>query len=202
VEVDDVLQDTYMRAFQSVQQFEWRGSGTFRQWLGGIAENVIKGLARHHFHTQKREASREVPLSQRRRTSSGGSTHLGSLLAHHGTSPSKGIRRNERLDRLEAALGRLSEDHREVIILARLRDLPIKEIAKRMGRSADAVSMLLLRALRELKGQFGSTESLHLPSRSLDPGTSGLECQGGGASEDVDDRENGLGDGFSWEGAG
>ena len=78
------------------------------------------------------------------------------------------MRRDERFERLESALNCLTKDHREVIIFARIQGLPIKEIAERMSRSPDAVSMLLLRALRELKSYFGSTESFHLPQRSLE----------------------------------
>jgi hypothetical protein len=37
-----------------------------------------------------------------------------------------------------------------------------------MGRSPDAVTHLLLRALDKLRESFGDTESLHLPPRSLE----------------------------------
>ena len=86
------------------------------------------------------------------------------------------MQRGERVDRLKAAMHRLSADHREVIHLARIQKLPFKEIATRMNRSPGAVKVLLLRALRELKRSFGETESLHLPDRSL-----GL---GGGVDEE------------------
>ena len=69
--------------------------------------------------------------------------------------------------RLQAAMERLSADHRQVIRLARIEKLPFKEIASRMKRSPGAVKLLLVRALRELKRGFGDTESLHLPDRKL-----------------------------------
>jgi RNA polymerase sigma factor (sigma-70 family) len=89
-------------------------------------------------------------------------------LAATGAAPGQAIRRQERFERLEAVFATLSPDRRQVVTLALLEDLPIREVAARMGRSPDAASMLLLRALRQLKQAFGHTESLHLPPRALD----------------------------------
>jgi RNA polymerase sigma-70 factor (ECF subfamily) len=82
-------------------------------------------------------------------------------------SAGRALRREERFERLEKALRGLSPDHREVIVLARIEGLQMKEIAERLGRSNSAVKNLLLRALKELKSSFGDTESFHLPDRSL-----------------------------------
>ena len=68
---------------------------------------------------------------------------------------------------MEKALESLSDDHRQVVTLARLEGLKVKEIAKRMDRSPDAVKKLLARALMHLKESFGDTESFHLPDRVL-----------------------------------
>ncbi len=86
------------------------------------------------------------------------------------SSPSKHLRRNERFDRLEKALRGLSADHRQVLILARVEGLRVKEIARIMKRSPNAVKKLLGRAMIELKRSFGDTESLGLPNRRLELG--------------------------------
>jgi len=78
------------------------------------------------------------------------------------------LRREERFAQLQRALDGLGPEDREVILLARIQGLPLKEIATRMGRSHAAVAQLLSRALRKLKRSFGDTESLHLPDRSLE----------------------------------
>jgi RNA polymerase sigma factor (sigma-70 family) len=88
------------------------------------------------------------------------------------------MRRRERSARLEEAIASLTPDHRRVVELCRIEGLAVKEVAERMGRSPNAVSMLLLRALRELKTRFGRTESLTLPR----PGDSRREG-GGDATE-------------------
>ena len=82
-------------------------------------------------------------------------------------SPSKGLRRHERFDRLQTALDSLSEDHRTVLRLAHLKGLKTREIAESMNRSPEAVRQLLWRALKQLRGRFDDTESLGLPPRKL-----------------------------------
>ena len=84
-----------------------------------------------------------------------------------GVSQSKAMRREERFSRFRRSLDGLSEEHREVIRLARFEGVPLKEVACRMNRSHDAVRQLLVRALQKLKADFGDTESLHLPRRGL-----------------------------------
>jgi RNA polymerase sigma-70 factor (ECF subfamily) len=51
---------------------------------------------------------------------------------------------------LAAALGRLPEDYREVIILRHLEGLTFREVAERMGRSENGVQKLWVRALANL----------------------------------------------------
>jgi RNA polymerase sigma-70 factor (ECF subfamily) len=150
VEPEDVFQDTWAHACQSLDRFRWEGEGSFLRWLGGIAEHVILAAV------DKRR--RRAILELRR-----------PAMAPSEVSPSRGLRREERFERLEKALGSLSPDHRQVILLSRIEGLQIQEIAGRMGRSTSAVKNLLLRALKELKRSFGDTGSLRLPDRAIDP---------------------------------
>lgn len=165
--VEDILQDTYLRAYKSIGSFKWTRPGCFFSWLSEICEHAIEDQARY--------------VNAKKRTPPGGNKvpdpdmvaqDEGRKYPFPGTSEGDGprrLRREERFQRLEKALNQLSDDHREVIILAQIRGMRIKDIAKQMNRSSDAVSMLLLRALRQLKGHFGSTDSLNLPPRSLAP---------------------------------
>jgi RNA polymerase sigma factor (sigma-70 family) len=57
--------------------------------------------------------------------------------------------------RLDAALATLSADDREVITLARVQGLSLQEIADHLGRTRNAVALLLSRALRKLKAAMG-----------------------------------------------
>jgi RNA polymerase sigma-70 factor (ECF subfamily) len=153
VEVDDLLQETLLWAFRSIESFRWRGDESFFRWLRGVAEHVILKAA-------NRESSRlALPL-------------LGEV-ANHDATPSKAMRRHERFERLQAALNSLSPDHRRVVLLARIERLKLDEIARRMERSTEAVKQLLRRALDRLRSAFGETESLHLPDRTLNLGDHG-----------------------------
>lgn len=147
VEIDDVVQDTLLKAFESFRRFEWQGEGSLFRWLCGIAENRLLDLADRHRRKLQLRLDRDVRAS--------------------GESPSVGVRREERFDRLEESLAKLSEDHRKVILLARIEGLPLAVVAERMNRTPNAAAQLLWRALQKLRLHFGDTESLHLPPRRV-----------------------------------
>ncbi len=152
VEPEDVLQETYARAWRSIAGFRGKDSSTLLGWLRGIAEHVIIDLIGRH----KRKDIiyvEEPPDSPDREP-----------------SPSKGLRREERFSRLQKALDDLSPEQREVVTLVRIEGLKIKEAASKMNRTPNAVTKLLARALKKLKDTFGDTESLHLPPRALGTG--------------------------------
>jgi RNA polymerase sigma factor (sigma-70 family) len=71
-------------------------------------------------------------------------------VADHRTGPATMADRKDRLALLEQALTKLSDDHREVVLLSKIEGLPAKEIAARMGRSENAVHLLLSRAIKRL----------------------------------------------------
>ena len=143
VDAEDVLQEVLLRAFKGLSRFRNEREDSFFVWLSGIATYVICEIAR-------REKRQLITLED-------------ATAASEEPPPSTTLRRNERFDRLDAALARLSPEHRQVILLARIDRLPLKDVAHRMGRTPRAASQLLLRALRKLKESFGSTDSLHLP---------------------------------------
>ena len=147
IEVEDVLQETYLKAWQSLASFEDRGEDSFCFWLKGIAENLLLYWARQYQRRDQLQLDGDVTGTD--------------------TSPSDRLVREERFDRLQEALTGLSPEHREVILLARVQGLSMKEIAERLGKTPEAVKPLLWRALQKLRISFGDTESFHLPKRSL-----------------------------------
>lgn len=148
MDVADVVQETLARALQSVETFRFQGDDSFLRWLGGIAEHLIVKAASR--------GRRRKPLE------------LKDDRFATGTSPSRGLRRDERFERLLKAIDGLPPDYREVLRLARIEGLKHEEIAAQMGRSHAAVRQLVVRALRLLGERFGDTESLHLGDRRLD----------------------------------
>ncbi len=147
IELDDIVQETVARACEAIPRFQWKGEESFFRWLCGIAKHALLDEA------EKLRKSERVE------------EHPG--ISADAVPPSKAMRREERFERLQKALEELPPDHRQVLILARLQGLKIKEIARRLSRSPDSVKRILSKALMELRGSFGDTESLHLPQRSL-----------------------------------
>ncbi|MBI4584723.1 MAG: RNA polymerase sigma factor [Planctomycetes bacterium] len=150
VEPEDVVQETLLRAFQSIGAFRGGDDRSLASWLLSIAEHLI-------WNASQKRSFREgvLPLD----------------LTSGAATPSQGLRREERLERLKASLSSLKPEQRQAILLAKIDGLPAKEIARRLGRSEDAVKQLLSRGLRQLRRRFGDTESLGLPpDRGLESG--------------------------------
>lgn len=149
VDAEDVVQESFLRAFGSLGGFEWQDEDAFFRWLCGIARRALAQAIK--------DSLRAARPDER-------------LQAHsRDPSPSRALGREERFDRLEAALERLSPDHRQAIRLCRIEGLTSAEVARRMKRSPEAVRQLLVRALRDLREAFGDTQSFHLPPRRLKP---------------------------------
>lgn len=151
--LEDIQQETWLRVFQSMERFRWQGEESFVHWLGTIAENVIRSLARR----EQRKPLRLVSDSA-----------LDAAQAPADDSPGRQVRKKERFHRLQQALQSLDPDSRRVVFLSRIEGLPIKEVAKRMARTPNATSILLYRAFVKLRSSFGDTESLSLPFQTLD----------------------------------
>ena len=147
---EDVAHEALLKAFDALGRFEWRGERSFRHWLYGIAEHLMRNALRKR-STSIKNLSIDIPA--------------------RGDSPSHAVRKSERFDRLEQAIKELSPEHKEVIRLARIEGLKVNEIAKRMRRSPGAIHQLLARAMDQLKHRFGDTGSLSLPDRALDLGS-------------------------------
>lgn len=148
LDVEEILQDTFVRAHGSMQGFRGESAAELRRWLTGVAAKTVlraEEKARRHRTLE----IRDIPDSDE-------------------VSPSRALRREERFERLQRALDALSGDHREVILLTRIDGLSLKQAAGRMGRSPEAVRKLFWRALKELRSALTGTESLHLPDRRLD----------------------------------
>ena len=148
LDTEELTQEVIVRAFESLDRFEWRDEDSFYRWLSGIAKNVALKAAQKDRRIQSLEVVRDRSTGE--------------------APPSRAVRREERFERLEAKIKDLSPEYREVVMLARIDGLPIKEIAQRMNRTPAAVKKLLSRALAKLRSSFGDTESLHLPDQRLD----------------------------------
>jgi RNA polymerase sigma-70 factor (ECF subfamily) len=141
VDVDDVLQETLIRAYRDIGRFDYRSPGSFMNWLARIAEHVLADLAR-----SEGRQKREVNLVRFRSDSNpGGPEPVDSM------TPSRIFRESEALQSLIRELDRLPEEYRIVILLAKIEGLSTREIAERLGKSGEAASLLLHRAIKRFR---------------------------------------------------
>src|SRR5579864_8142010 len=150
VDPSDVVQETLAVAAKKLPGYLRDRPLPFYPWLRAIAwERVIK-LHQTHLHAQKRSVRREE--SQLPGLPDGSALELARRLIDSGTSPSLNVERKEQREAVRAALGRLRETDREVLVLRYLEQLSNKEIAAALSISEAAVKMRHLRALTALKG--------------------------------------------------
>ena len=128
-ELDDIVQETFIRAFRAVGTF--RGQCQFRTWLLTIGGNVVKDAQRR----AKRE--RVVALPDGLRASDG--------------DPLEQTEAAEVEGRLAAGLGRLPRLQREVFLLRAQQGLEYEEIAAALGTTPGAARVHYHHAVRRLK---------------------------------------------------
>jgi RNA polymerase sigma factor (sigma-70 family) len=133
----DLVQTVCREALQSVERYEWRGEGSFRRWLFTLAMNKLRNRADYHA-AERRDAGRIVAGSDAIDARPGG------------CGPSQHAIAGEVNATFEAALDRLGEDQREVILLARVVGMSHAEIAAELGIAEGAVRTRLSRALARL----------------------------------------------------
>lgn len=133
---EDVLQEVAIEAIHSWHTLD--DPENAGAWLVTLARRKVARILRDQVGVAARDPRREqhmktdLPLADRR------------------SGPVTVADRRDRLALLEDALCKLSEDHREVIVLSRIEGLSAKEIGERMNRSENAVHLLLSRALKRL----------------------------------------------------
>jgi RNA polymerase sigma-70 factor, ECF subfamily len=141
LEIDDVLQEVFFRAFRDIGKFEYRSPGSFMNWLSKIAGHVIVDLAR--FHGREQRAGETVPF--RSESNPRGPQPVDSM------TPSRILRENEEVDTLIGKLSALPDDYREAILLAKVEGLSTAEVAERMGKSREAAALLVHRAVKRFR---------------------------------------------------
>ena len=140
-EVDDLVQETLLRAFKSIDRFSYQTSGSLLRWLSSIADHVIIDQLR--YHDRERRAGEEVRF--RSPSNPHGPEPVDSK------TPSRLLAQQEAMENLLARLNELPEDYREVILMAKIEGISTAEMAERLGKSRDAVALLVYRAVKRFR---------------------------------------------------
>ena len=136
---EEVVQDVFMRVWRHAAEYD-AARGSVRTWLYGIARNAIVDLERHR--------SRRPPLATREPEPEGGA------------SADEPIERALLRWQVQAALERLTPEHREVVRLAHLGGLSVKEIADLTGLPAGTVKSRTYYALQNMRLALDEMEAL------------------------------------------
>lgn len=141
VVAEDVAQDVFVRAWRALPRF--RGDARFDTWLRRIAVNACRNRRQYRW---RRGHGRHVSLDARAEDDERPDLQL----VHGGRGPDAATHVRQAGDALQAALARLDEDMRAVVLLRDLEDLDYEEIAELIGVPRGTVKSRLHRARARL----------------------------------------------------
>lgn len=138
---EDVVQETFLRAFRAIDRFDAGpdGSGEILPWLRRIATNA----ALDHLRRVRRERSLEVQ--------DGAGEWVLLEPATDAPSPARHAASAQVRVATERALGQLSPDERAAFVLRHLEGRSIAEIGRTLGKGDNATKQSIFRAVRKLR---------------------------------------------------
>lgn len=134
---EDLAQQVFLKAWQAIPRYEDRGV-PFKAWLYRMAHNQMVD----HFRSRRPTSDLEgldLPVDSEAET----------LLLE-----------GEMQEALKGALERLTEDHRQVLVLRFLMEKSAREIGEIMGRREVTIRGLQMRALQSLRREIESMGGL------------------------------------------
>jgi RNA polymerase sigma factor (sigma-70 family) len=129
----DAANQTFMKAYRSIGSYD--PTRPIRHWLLRIAVNEAITIGR----ARTRERARTAPEAE-----------AVDLPARTATPEAEALDRESR-DRIRAAVARLPELYREVVVLRYFNELSVDEVAAVLGRSSSTVGVQLLRGRQLLR---------------------------------------------------
>lgn len=141
-DAEDVLQDSFLKAFVHLNTFEGRSS--FSSWLTRIALNSA-------LMSLRKKRGVEIPIDDTRHDVEIWQTWE---LRDLKENPENGYIQSERAELLKKAILRLPPIFREVIQLRQAQDCSTREIAQALGISVPAAKTRLHRATTALRRRF------------------------------------------------
>jgi len=165
IDASDVVQEACVEAMERLPQFAEQQKMTMPAWLRFITSQKLLQLYRRHIKAEKRDAGREQAMGA---AGTGDTTVvLADAIAASGMlSPSGVMSKEELKKKLIAAIEKLDEGDREVILMRYFEELPNREVARILGLSEAGASLRCLRAMqhlsRVLRRHFGGEFDLEV----------------------------------------
>ena len=136
----DLSQEAWIKAWQRLVQFQ--GDSSFATWMTRIVINLCLDQLRR----QKRVRSESI--NEMDEESGGVERKMEPVIIN----PTERLERGELRKRIDAALEKLSHEHRTVLVLHEFEEMEYKEIAKTMGCSIGTIMSRLFYARRRMAG--------------------------------------------------
>ncbi|MBX9789782.1 MAG: sigma-70 family RNA polymerase sigma factor [Pirellulales bacterium] len=154
----DVVQETFVQAQQSFDQFHGRTEEELRAWLACILRFRLRRVREHYLQTSKRDVTREVLLDD-----GAGASRSPAPLCASDPSPSRVAVQLEDAAQLNRALASLPDEQRQIILFHDWDGRSFEEIALQMSCTYDAARKRWARAILALQRQLASQYHEHIP---------------------------------------
>ena len=138
-EASDVVQEIFIKVFRNIGGF--KGEAALKTWIFRIALSEILNRLRWW---KSRHRSSTFSLDDQ----PGGNGHF---VTDSGPTPDEVLESKERESAIQQALGKLSRDHRSIVVLRDIEGFSYTEIADVLGISIGTVKSRLARARGDLK---------------------------------------------------
>lgn len=145
---EEVLRDTLATAVEKIRRFTWQGKSIY-PWLRTIAINKVFDLHRQ----SKRSRRLADAMAHEVAVESDPATHADAQLI---ADQERRVHR----ERIEETMALLQERYRLAIELRLIQELPREDCAKRLGVTIGTFDVLLFRAVRAFRKQFGEPAEL------------------------------------------
>ena len=139
-DADDVVQETFLRAYRQLDNFEERAN--FSTWLHRIAVNCSLDLLRARSRQEKNRIDN---------TTFDGEEEHERQIASDDPQPDRLVLSAELKTHVAAALERLSGNERTAFILRHFEGMPVEEIGRTLGIQVNAAKHTIFRAVRKLR---------------------------------------------------
>ena len=142
-DAEDVVQETFLRAYRRLKQFELRSS--FGTWIFRIAVNAALDLSR--------KAGRHEQMEQPMGGDEAGAERIAQLPASD-PAPDRILLSGELKHKVESVLAEMSPQVRAAFVLRHYEGMPIEEIGSVLGLKVSATKNSIYRAVQKLRKEL------------------------------------------------
>jgi RNA polymerase sigma-70 factor (ECF subfamily) len=151
----DVAQEAFVRVHQHLADF--KADASFSTWVLRITSHLAIDSIRRERQSRKQDVDdlHEADL---------GDAGEGILSTALGNDPSANLLRRELAGRMQAALERLPEIHRTILVLRELEGLSYEELAERLGIPRGTVMSRLFHARKKMQALLADYAGIDAPA--------------------------------------